>query len=188
MRARPHHTVIAAIREAVEAWRKRDRLSIAAVVDNIVETHHRLGLDLSSEIKFELSDRDAHRRMQTNGERVYRWLDDFSKTNNHLPANFLPSVLAALPLDLRIQAVDSILLPAGLSVRQLDDDADSQTVCGSLQTLAKESGEAVASVAALVDGATQEELCKAQKEITEAIGAHEHTLHLVEKMMGKVAR
>lgn len=71
-------TLISAVREAVSTWRKRERLGIAAVVENIVETHNRLGLDVVTELTFE-SDRDAHRRMQTNGDRVMRWLDDETK-------------------------------------------------------------------------------------------------------------
>lgn len=179
-------TLISAVREAVSTWRKRERLGIAAVVENIVETHNRLGLDVVTELTFE-SDRDAHRRMQTNGDRVMRWLDDETKANNHLPANFLPSVLAALPLDLRIECVDRFLLPAGLSVRPIDGGGNA-TVTQTLQAFAKESGEATCAIAALVDGATPAELAVAQRELTESMAAAERALGMVESMLSVSGR
>ena len=115
MRRRPQ-TLIAMVRDAVEEWRKRERLSISSVVQCIVEVHERLGLDVVTDTHFD-SDKDTMRRMLTNGERVYRWLDDVTKHKNLLPANFLPSILAALPMDLRIECVNHILQPAALSVR-----------------------------------------------------------------------
>lgn len=184
MRSRPQ-TLIATVRDAVEAWRKRERLSIASVVQIIVETHERLGLDVVTELHFD-SDRDAARRMQTNGERVYRWLDDVTKHNNFLPANFLPSILAALPMDLRIECVDHILQPAALSVREVGG-AEAGSVGAVLQRVAKETGEATSAIAALIDGATPVELANAQREITEAMASQEIALNLVESMMSATA-
>lgn len=184
MRRRPQ-TLIAMVRDAVEEWRKRERLSISSVVQCIVEVHERLGLDVVTDTHFD-SDKDAMRRQLTNGERVYRWLDDVTKHNNLLPANFLPSILAALPMDLRIECVNHILQPAALSVREMDG-ADGGSVGAVLQRVAKETGDATCAIAALVDGATPDELTTAQREITEAMSAQEAALHMVESLMNAVA-
>lgn len=180
MRNRPQ-TLISSVREAVDTWRKRDRMSIAAVVDSIVEVHCRLGQDALTEISFD-SDSDTHRRMQSNGDRVMRWLDDVTKHSNHLPSNFLPSIIAALPLDLRIECVDRFLMPAGLSVRSIEV-VEVPSVAHVLQSVAKESGEATSAVAALVDGATHDELVSAQRELTESAAATAAALRMVESMM-----
>ena len=181
MRGRPQ-TLTAIVREAVEAWRKRERWSIATVVQCIVEAHERIGADVLTELRFD-SDRDAVRRMQTNGERVYRWLDDVTKHSNYLPPNFLPSIMAALPMDLRIECADRFLFAAGLAVRPLEGECGHKSVVTALQVVAKESGEATAAVAALVDGATPEELRVAQRELTESIAAQQSALSDVESMM-----
>ncbi|QRM19546.1 hypothetical protein GBK02_09100 [Dechloromonas sp. TW-R-39-2] len=184
MRDRPQ-TLISTVRDAVDAWRKRERMSIAAVVESIVEVHCRLGQDALTEITFE-SDSDAHRRMQSNGDRVMRWLDDVTKHSNHLPANFLPSVIAALPMDLRIECVNRILLPTALSVRAIET-VDVPSVAHVLQAVAKESGEATSAVAALIDGATKDELVCAQRELTEASAATATALAMVESLMLRCA-
>lgn len=175
-------TLIGAVREAVSTWRKRERLGIAAVVECIVETHNRLGLDIVTELTFE-SDRDAFRRMQTNGDRVMRWLDDETKHTNHLPANFLPSILAALPEDLRIECVNRFLAPAALMVRPVVQVGSKESIAHTLQEVAKESSEATCAIAALVDGATQDELIVAQRELTESMAASERALKTVSAML-----
>lgn len=183
MRSGSHQpTVIGIVREAVEIWRKRERMSMAAVVQCIVETHERLGLDVTTEIRFE-SDRDAFRRMQTNAERVFRWLDDVSKHNNHLPVNFLQSVISALPIDLRVMVGNRILLPAQLAVHEIEGAAPEQSLAHGLQAVVKESSEAVSSVVALLDGATPAELAWSQQQLTESIAEQQAMLRTVEHML-----
>lgn len=41
--------------------------------------------------------------MKVNADRVFRWLDDGTKDTNLVPANFVPSILAALPTDLKVR-------------------------------------------------------------------------------------
>lgn len=175
-------TLIGAVREAVSTWRKRERLGIAAVVECIVDTHNRLELDLVTEITFE-SDRDAFRRMQTNGDRVMRWLDDETKHSNLLPANFLPSILAALPEDLRIECVNRFLSPALMTVHPIVRIESNETITHALQGVAKEGSEATCAMAALVDGATKDELIAAQRELTESMAASERALKTVNAML-----
>lgn len=185
MRDGSHKTVIGILRDAIEAWRKRERWSQMAVVQCIVEEHERLGLDAVAEIHFEraAAGRDAYRCMQTNAERVYRWLDDQSKPNNLLPSNFIQSVLAALPVDLRIDAVNQMVVCIGLVAHALDINATSFNVTRILQAVAREGGEATASLADLLDGASEAELLVAQQQLAESVGIQTEALRHVEAML-----
>lgn len=180
MRDTSHKTVIGILRDAVEVWRKRGRLSQMAVVDSIVEAHYRLGFDAISEIEFEDGGRDTYRRMQTNAERVYRWLDDQSKPNNLLPTNFITSILAALPSDLLVETVNQLLVRVGLVAHALDSNAKDFDVTRILQAVAREGGEATASLADLLDGASEAELLVAQRQLEESLNVQATALKLVE--------
>lgn len=185
MRDSTHSTVVGIMREAIEAWRKRERWSQMAVVQAIVEEHEGRALDALTEIHFEhpTTGRDAYRCMQTNAERVYRWLDDVSKPNNLLPASFIPSVLAALPMDLRIAAANQLLVQAGLAAYALNAKAPRADVTHILQAVAREGGEATASLAELLDGATKAELHAAQIRLADSAAATRSALHHVEFLL-----
>jgi hypothetical protein len=145
-------TLVAIVRNYVNAWRKREGWSRESVVDVIVDTHNKAGANKLTGITFSESD-DAFNRQYVNGQKVYRWLDDESKDNNLLPSNFLPSILAALPADLRLRCVSDLLMPLGIEV------AVKETACATvinfaphLMTNQKESFEAQQAMVALMDG------------------------------------
>lgn len=177
-------TTIASLRDAVDTWRRRERWSMATVVDEIVKTHEARGLDVVTDIHFEPNGDEA-RRMATNGERVYRWLDDVTKPNNHLPANFVRSILAALPMDLRIGAADALLDGTGLSCRLVQTSDGALSAAALVAEVARESGEATAAVAALVVDGSHDRLRAAQRELKEAIAAQASALASVEAALGK---
>lgn len=178
-------TLIAMLREAVDAWRRRQRWSMATVVDEIVKTHEAMGFDVLADIHFE-PNRDEVRRMQTNAERVSRWLDDMTKTNNLLPANFVRSVLVALPRDLRIQVVDEFLEGSGLACRVVLEAVQGPAMASDVVAcVARESGEATAAIAALVADAGHERLHQARRELTESIAAQSEALARVEAAIAR---
>lgn len=185
MRDNSHKTVIGIMREAIEAWRKRERWSQMAVVQAIVEEHEGRALDALTEIHFEhqTTGRDAYRCTQTNAERVYRWLDDVSKPNNLLPASFIPSILSALPMDLRLGAANQLLVQTGLAAYALNAKAPRADVTQILQAVAREGCQATASLADLLDGATQAELHAAQIQLAEAAEATGSALNHVEFLL-----
>lgn len=99
------HTLISTLLSVVNQWRRREGWSRETVVQHIVEAHERINAHIATGIVFDPPSRDAMDRMKANADRVFRWLDDSTKDNNLLPANFLPSILSALPNDLKIQAL-----------------------------------------------------------------------------------
>lgn len=181
MRSHSHGTWISFIRDAVEAWRKREGWSQATVVQEIIDCHIRIGADVRTGIRFEPHTTDAFDRMRVNAERVYRWLDE-TKDNNLLGAPFTESILAALPPDLRFECLSSMLgRHCGFSVHFSDPAAADFNACALLRDVIKESGEAESAVVDLVDGATAEELIKAQRELSESIHAQRVALEAVER-------
>jgi hypothetical protein len=166
------HTLITAIRTAVNAWRKREGWSRETAVAHIVERHATMGGPALTGIVFNPETQDTYDRMRVNADRVYRWLDDETKDTNLLPANFITFVLAALPVDLRLQAVDTLLAGTGLHVEvSIGPDGDT-SMPQYLRCISKECGEAAAAVADLLDrGENDATLAAADKEIAEAVGA-----------------
>lgn len=166
---------------AVNAWRKRDGLSREAAAVAIVDAYRALGEPpVGSEFR---ATRDAFEDARINAQRIFRWLDDQTKDCTLLPANFVPSVLRALPPDLRLACVEHMLLPLGFSAQPIGGEDGQPNVAAVLACVAKEGGEATASIAALVDGASTAELQQAQQEITESIAAQTDALHMVEGLL-----
>lgn len=174
-------TLISSVLKHVNLWRKSRSWSRETVVQVIVETHEKINGPAVTDIRFEGSHPDVFMRQKTNADRVFRWLDDSTKDNNLLPANFLPSILAAMPVDVRIQCVNEILQVAGLTVKAINQPIhETQDFALLLPSLLKESGEANVAVANLLDGATPEELAIARKELTESIEMQKSALEVVE--------
>ena len=174
-------TLISSVLNYVNLWRKSRSWSRETVVQAIVETHEKINGPAVTDIRFEGSHPDAFMRQKSNADRVFRWLDDSTKDTNLLPANFLPSILAAMPADIRIRCVNEMFLPADLTVRAISRSPEEvKDFSRLLPSLLKESGEANVAVANLLDGATPEELAKARKELTESIDMQKAVLEIVE--------
>lgn len=174
-------TLIAVVLEHVNAWRKREAWSRETVVAAIVEAHEGLGGPVVSGIRFEPQTLDSFERMKVNADRVFRWLDDATKDGNLLPSNFIASILAAMPLDVRLACVDDLLLPVGLSVRPL-----AHTQPGALDAVMllkvslKEDSETERALADLITDQSPEALRRARLELIESRDAHEVALEAIE--------
>lgn len=174
-------TLVGSFRAAVNEWRRREGWSREAIAQHIADQYHASEGPRITGIKFDPNTKDIYQRAHVNADRIFRWLDDDTKDTNLLPANFLPYLLAIVPLDLRIKCVNEFLLPAGLSVRVRDSDIPEDLV-KVLQQLARETGEATASLADLLDGATPEEVANAEMQVTEAMEACKVALDVINKL------
>lgn len=178
-------TVITILRDAVDEWRRGNRWSRETVAHEIVEAHERIDAPLITGMVFDPPTRDHFERMRVNADRIFRWLDDVSKDRNHLPLNMLPSVLAALPLDLRTKAACRMLRPVELSVQAMAREGQPlvDTVLTLLRQNMTETAEANAALAQLVDGIDAGELEHAQRQVAEAIEALRTTQEAIEAAM-----
>lgn len=189
MRNESHSSLIGIVKQHVIEWRRREGWSRETVVQVIVEAHERIGGAMVSGIIFAPETKDTFERMKVNADRVFRWLDDETKDTNLLPANFLQSVLAAMPLDIRISCVEEFLMPVGLGARCLNEDNDSGlNLQTTLVAMMKEGAEATQAVAGLINGKTPEKLEVARKELTEDIETRERARIEIEAELAKYGR
>jgi hypothetical protein len=166
MRNESHKTLIGTIRTAVSEWRKREGWSRETVVQIIVDAHGQLDGPAATDIRFEPNTRDVFQIQKVNADRVFRWLDDEGKDTNLLPANFIPSILAALPMDLRIHCVNDLLRQTGLEVRGCDTSStDTFNPHAHVSSLIKESAEAATAMLPIGPGTSLPVLESARREL-----------------------
>lgn len=177
-------TLIGILREEISEYRRVNRLSRETIAANIVEAHERLGADTLANIRFEPKTIDTFERTKVNADRIFRWLDDETKDGTLMPANFLQSVLAGVPEEVRRRALDRILMPLGFAVRSLGLPDMLAPICVSVATgLMREQNEAAMAVTALIDGYSKDDLQAAHTELSEAIDAGIKTRAMVEAKM-----
>lgn len=139
-------TVVQAVRDGIETWRRTtgnpSRESVAIMVD---EAHAEIGAHWNW---FKSESADAYSRAKCAAQKLFeRWLYGDKEP---LPANMLPTLYAALPMDLRLQAVNEWLRQVGMVAHSLeavegaDFDASSHA-----SALVKENSEAAISVLAI---------------------------------------
>lgn len=168
MRNETHKTSISYKRAAVDEWRKREGWSRESVCQVIVETFERLGGPETTGIVFDPNTRDLFERQKINAERIFRWLDDVTKDRNLLPDNFSPYLVAALPMDLRLQCLSAIYGPIGISVCSADSAVPADfDATPHLNSHIKEGAEATIALVNVKPGASLAELEAARKEIVD---------------------
>ena len=161
MRNESHISLISRLAAYVDDWRKDAGMSQATVVDEIVTAHDRIGGPAATGISFEGSS-DAFNRQHANMQRVYRWLDDKSKDTNLLPANFLPSMLAAMPEESRRAFLTEMLYPLGLKVSAIDAASDDDFTFDVVTDSHMEAVNAVQLIAMAQKDPTEANLAKAE--------------------------
>jgi hypothetical protein len=119
-----HKTLTGIIREHVIAWRKAEGWSRETVAQVIIETHDRV--NAVSGIVFEPQTKDVHEAREVNAQRIFRWLDDETKSSNLIHPNFIMSVLAALPIERRMACLSAIAVPLGAGVHHLDEADEAE--------------------------------------------------------------
>ncbi len=107
-------TLIGVVRYFVEKWRKQEGWTEESLSSELVKVHALMDGPSCTGIRFEPATRDVFIRSKVNSERIYRWLDDETKCVNLMPANFLPVVLTAMPVAIRLQCVNALLKPLDL--------------------------------------------------------------------------
>lgn len=166
------HTLIGILRHHVGVWRKREDWSRETVCQHIVEAHETIGGPATTRIRFEPNTRDIYDRTKVNADRIFRWLDDEMKDVNLLPANFIFSLWAAMPVDVRLACINDCLEQFDLHATGHGDGSEtSLDISYHFRDVVKESGEALLALAQVVDDQSLPALEKAEKEIGEAIEA-----------------
>lgn len=176
MRNESHKTLIGIIREHLTAWRKQEGWSRESLADQLVLAHVACGGQIVTGIDFS-AEKDTFARMKVNADRIFRWLDDETKDCTLLPSNFIPSALAAMPLDRRIRCADEIMAYVGLSVVDRTAPAAGPLDAKShLLAHIKEGSEAQSALARLPENPTLDQLIAARNEVADERNTADATL------------
>lgn len=183
MRTSSHKTVIGVVRDYLDQWRKERGLTHQTAAMAMVEHYVASGHDRVWQVDFHPGG-DGYAAVKANSERIWRWLDDQTKDTTLLPANMLPVVMGVLPFNLRVMCVNELLQPLGLSVSIRPGVLPAVTHAQVLASSAKESGEAIAALAGLADGWTEQDLAATRAELQEAMATYKAALTFVESLAG----
>lgn len=173
-------TLIGILRDHLSAWRRDVGLSGYNAISMIVQAHDDANGPAVTGIRFEPHP-DEYQRTKNNGDRVLRWLDDESKENNLLPANFVLSVLAGLPPAERMDCLNELLHRFGLCVRSLETAEETGLGVADICAMASADADALAAVANAIAQPTQANLDLA---LSRTARAHERKARIVRMLEG----
>lgn len=155
---------VAILRSEIEAWRTASRMSREAVAIVIIEAHEANGADTATEISFDFIGSDAYDRAKKSAQKIFRWLDE-----GNLPAQLVPSILAALPIERRMSCLSQMYCHLGVELRLVQRcDSNSVDFPAHLRTVMKETSEAQLRLVDLPVEASDAALLDVHKELTEA--------------------
>jgi len=175
-----HETPVDLLKRHIKGWKMRGpagdgsqgHWSDETICDFIVAAHARIDGPARTGIVFAMpGTTDEARRQKANAAKILRYITDEPNTEFGATQllNLLPSILAAMPDDLATGFLNEYLSPVNRTVRGIDaDDSPLQAATAHLVKIARETSEAQVAVADLIDGATPEELSKAERELAEA--------------------
>lgn len=166
MRSESHKTLIGMLREHVIAWRKAEGWSRETVVAVIVETEEKNGSP--SGITFNPQTTDVFERSKVNADRVFRWLDDESKDNNLCPPNFIPSILAAMPIERRLACSAELMVSLGLGACLPSDGDGEDLSINDVFEAQLDHGDALQAVTKAIRHPTAENLEAADMKMSKA--------------------
>lgn len=167
-----HKTWIGTLSDYVDHWRRTTGMSREAVAEMIISKYQDINKSSLPGVKDFANDKSNdidknYEARRVNADRVFRWLDDKSKDSTLLPTNFIPTVLLALPDDLRIRCANDLLRHIGMVAQEIVVEDSSSDALTHFRSIIKESADAELALAELLDGETVEELIAVQQEINE---------------------
>jgi len=175
-------TLISIIAGAVNQWKRQNDWSRETVADQIVQSHVNNSSHLVTGITFEMHGGDEYRRQHTNANKIFRWLDELTKDTNLLPANFIKSILKALPMPLRLKTVNTALLDLELTAKPIVYGTPTAPL-EMLRQILQETSEATNAYAQLVDGIDPGELELALETSASAIATLTEAKATIQKML-----
>lgn len=156
---------IGSLRKLVNKHRSALGYSQGDFAEIAIEAHSRVDSAGATGITFERRKKENDSVAKKNAERIFRWLDDSKgKYTNLLSVNFLPSLLAALPIAVAVEWLNSVLRPLGLEVRRIPkaEDGDFRPVA-AFKALNKEQAEACIALIQCHDNQLLAQYEKAEK-------------------------
>lgn len=173
MNMHPHAQGIASIlRTEIEAWRRAGNISREAVAAMVMDAHQALGGEAATGVDFSFVG-DTYTQAKKGAQKLFRWLD----VDGTLPANMVPSILAALPIDVRLHCMNQLLRPLDMEVRVRDCVKPGRfDGMAHLRSMIKEDSEAQTAVVIATNAPSVATIKSAIKEVCEAMEADRSTL------------
>ncbi len=166
-------TWITIIGNAVNNWKRQNDWSRETVAEQIVQTHVNNNSHLVTGISFDTEGNgDQYRRQHTNANKIFRWLDEITKDNNLLPVNFIKTILAALPMNLRLKTVNALLIDLDITANPISKSVVIDPL-DMLKHILHETSDVNNAYAQLLDGVGPGELELALENTISAIAALE---------------
>lgn len=159
-------TLIAILRDHVNAWRRDNNWSRETVAQVIIEMHEQIGA--STGIIFEPHTKDIGAIREVNSQRHFRWLDDETKSTNLLPANYIPSILAAMPIERRLACSSEIMVSIGLGACMTTEGEEGEININTVYEGHKHDLEAQMATTEALQNPTSENLEAAIHKISRA--------------------
>lgn len=168
MSNKAHVSPIAALLEAVTKWRTAIKWTREDVAVEVVKAHNAINGPSRTGVAFESDTKDTFKRNHTDAVRIFRWLDD-DKDTNLLSVNMLPSVLAALPEDMRLHWLKDYLRPLGLDVKSIEQcQGETPDMSRMLCNVMKEGSEGMQALAEAAADPSPANVARAVKEMDDA--------------------
>lgn len=171
-----NQSLVELLRNAVEAWRRSapGQMSRETVAIHVTDAHERIGADAATGITFESTSKDAYTRAKSAAQKLYRWFGGDDEQEAKLPANMVPSILAALPIEQRVAVLNQIFCSLDVEVRAVDQaPAIGFDPLKHLKNIAKESAEGKLALIQVGAEASEEQLLQVRVELTEAAEAYQ---------------
>lgn len=170
-----NQSLVEILRSTIEGWRRSSNsMSREAVAVCVTEAHEALGAEAVTGIGFDSANKDCYTRAKSAAQKLYRWLGGDDEQEAKLPANMLPSILAAMPMESRLSFLNQWLCQLGIEVRSIGCHVGERLdVSSHLRSVMKESGEAQLALVNLQATATVAELLNTHKELVDAAQANE---------------
>ncbi|HJV75372.1 MAG TPA: hypothetical protein VJ654_14190 [Noviherbaspirillum sp.] len=177
---RSHETWVDCLKRYIKAWKMRGpagdgstgHWSDETICDFIVEAHVKIGGPAKTGIVFNPAGAgDESKRRKANAMKIMRYLTDEPNTEFESLQlfNLAPSILAAMPEDLRTGFLNEYISMLNLSVSGIETAGTNRlNATAHLVEIAKETSEAEAAVAELISSPTSAHLVEADRELAEA--------------------
>lgn len=153
MSADNQKSMLAILNEGIRKWRKAAGLSSnEAIGDLIVQAHYKHGFDITTGITFLLDGNDEYHRMHMNAQKIFRWLDGETKATNMLNVNFVPSILADMPSEIKQETINAMLKVVNYTGQPVTSTDQPDTPFALVKNILTQTASINTSYANLLDG------------------------------------
>ncbi|RXJ70763.1 hypothetical protein CS022_22295 [Veronia nyctiphanis] len=158
----------------LQQWMERPRMNQTQVANDIVEHFRFLGLEKQLQVEdiFFMDTGDPYTDMNTNRQKVFRWLGLMDNGTKRSPARLFfveQAIVAAMPPDIRLAYLNDVYPLSGLYIGARPEQGESLNCDKLAAALTKENMEAQLSVIELSDRPDCEPtVCKAYRELKES--------------------